>query len=543
MFDAEVSRPQHLVEAESVAPIHPVTKGLIWKIVTAILSRIPAAVTFGILGGVAYWGYEHNWTLPKFSTLSGGTSAGKEDWCAEHGVPESVCIECNTDILPKSAPVGWCKQFGVHECPLCHPDVAQTKFPPIPKLEDFAKADQALAFTNRPENNRKCQLHQRRIQFATTHSANKVGIEVEPVWTLPVMEAVQGNGEVGYDQTRLARLSARLPGTVWKVFRQQGDAVKAGELLAVIDAADVGKAKAELLQAFASLGLKTQTLASVRDSEGAVPATRIREAEAAVREAEIRIHAARQTLVNYGLPVDVTEIQKLTSTQQESKLRFLAIPDKLVKGLDTSMATTNLLPLVAPMDGVVVSRDVVAGEVVDSTKMLFTVADIRQMWVTLDLRLEDTKLVALDQEVRFLPDGGTETTGRIAWISTETDPKTRTLKLRAILENPEGRLRANMFGTGRVVLRREKEAIVVPTEAVQWEGCCHVVFVRDKDYLKENSPKVFHVRTVRVGVRDGKNTEIIAGVVLGELIVTKGSTALRAELLKNNLGEGCTCGK
>lgn len=54
---------------------------------------------------------------------------------------------------------------------------------------------------------------------------------------------------------------------------------------------------------------------------------------------------------------------------------------------------------------------------------------------------------------------------------------------------------------------------------------------------------MFHVRTVRIGARDGKNTEIIAGVVPGELVVTKGSTALRAELLKNNLGEGCTCGK
>ena len=93
------------------------------------------------------------------------------------------------------------------------------------------------------------------------------------------------------------------------------------------------------------------------------------------------------------------------------------------------------------------------------------------------------------------------------------------------------------------ILRDESKAIVIPSEAVHWDGCCNVVFVRDKDYLKDGSPKVFHVRTVRVGAKDGKNTEIIAGVVPGELVVTRGSTALRAELLKNNLGEGCTCGK
>lgn len=541
MLDTVLERPPQVAVDPPSSPLTP-RRSVVWKIVAAALGGIPAVITFGVLGGVAYWGYQHDWTLPKFSAMNGEAPKGKEDWCAEHGVPESVCVECDTDLMPKLAPVGWCKQFGVHECPLCHPEVAQTATPPVPTNEDFARAERAVAFTDRPENNRKCQMHRRRIQFVSTEAADKVGIEVEPVWTAPVTEAVPGNGEVNYDQTRIARLSARLPGSVWKVFKQQGDAVKAGDVLALIDAADVGKAKAELLQAFAALQLKTQTFASVRSSGGAVPEARVREAEAAVREAEIRLDAARQSLVNLGLPV-AGDLQKLTPAQLEAGVRLLGLSEEVVKSFDAGRATTNLLPLVAPLDGVIVSRDVVAGEVVDNAKLLFTVADARRMWVTLDLRLEDAKLVALGQEVRFRPDGGTETSGKITWVSTEADPKTRTVKLRAAVENPAGRLRANTFGAGRVVLREEKEAVVVPTEAVQWEGCCHVVFVRDKDYLKEGSPKVFHVRTVRPGAKDGKNTEIIAGVVPGELVVTKGSTALRAELLKNNLGEGCTCGK
>jgi cobalt-zinc-cadmium efflux system membrane fusion protein len=115
---------------------------------------------------------------------------------------------------------------------------------------------------------------------------------------------------------------------------------------------------------------------------------------------------------------------------------------------------------------------------------------------------------------------------------------------RAELPNPQGRLRDETFGAGRIILREEKEAIVVPNEAVHWEGCCHVVFVRDKDFFHaQDSPKVFHVRTVRVGAKNEKYTEVIAGVLPGEVVASKGSDVIRAELLKNSLGEGCVCGK
>src|SRR5262249_24890418 len=102
----------------------------------------------------------------------------------------------------------------------------------------------------------------------------------------------------------------------------------------------------------------------------------------------------------------------------------------------------------------------------------------------------------------------------------------------------EGRLRANVFGAARVVLREEGKAIVVPNRAVHWEGDCFVVFVRDKDYLQPGAPKVFHTRTVRLGARDQNQTEIIAGVLPGELVAARGSATLRAELLRGNLGEG-----
>jgi len=70
--------------------------------------------------------------------------------------------------------------------------------------------------------------------------------------------------------------------------------------------------------------------------------------------------------------------------------------------------------------------------------------------------------------------------GTLNWISTSADLKTRTVKARVDLANSDGHLRANIFGTGRIVLRDEPRAVLVPRTALHWDGCCHIVFVRDK---------------------------------------------------------------
>jgi cobalt-zinc-cadmium efflux system membrane fusion protein len=141
--------------------------------------------------------------------------------------------------------------------------------------------------------------------------------------------------------------------------------------------------------------------------------------------------------------------------------------------------------------------------------------------------------------VRFRPEGrDQEVAGELVWKSTSVDDTTRTVQFRAELPNADGSLLANTFGTGQIILREEKQSTVVPNEAVHWEGDCHIVFVRDKDFLDEGAPKVFHVRSVRPGVKNGSHTEIIAGILPGEVVATRNSATLRAQLLKNNLGAG-----
>ena len=195
------------------------------------------------------------------------------------------------------------------------------------------------------------------------------------------------------------------------------------------------------------------------------------------------------------------------------------------------------------MTGIVVKRSVTPGEVVDPSRILFQVADTRQMWLQLSVALENIDRLAVGQRIRFTPDGSRGVAeGQLDWISTSADMDTRMLEVRAVLANSDGRLRNETFGMGEIVLREESDAVVIPTGASHWEGCCQVVFVRDKNYFDSpDSYKVFHVRSVRLGAVNGDVTEIIAGVLPGEVIATAGSDVLKAQLLKNNLGAGCDC--
>ena len=503
-----------------------------------LINSGPTLLVILLLGAVAALGHHTDWKLPSFSELTGVTTT-RDDWCAEHGVPEALCIECNSELMPEPKRYGWCKIHGVHDCPLCHPDVAQLAEPRPVTAADLARAERALAVAERTANNTKCQLHLRRIQFASHADVEKAGIDIGVAWQAPVIEAIVANGEVAYDQTRLVHFVSPVPGTIWSVEKDYGQLVRKGEVLALVNAAAVGQAKSEFLQALAQLNLRNQALNRMQKSEGALAGKLIREAAAAAHESRVRVLSAQQALVNLGLPINADEWLELPESELLQSIRFLGIPEDLVERIEGQVANSNLLPLRAPLDCVVIDRDARLGEFVDTTKSLFNLADTSRMWLLLNVRSEDAGKFGLGQKVEFKPDAqGTVASGTIAWISTAADEIARTVKVRVELENPDGQLRAGTYGTGRILLREEKEATVVSSEAVHWDGSCHVLFVRDKDYLKKDAFKVFHTRTVRPGVKQAELTEIIAGVLPSECVATKGSAVLLAQLLKNNLGAG-----
>lgn len=529
----EANESPTLAESESsVAPRRATILGWITR-------TIPTLLVMGALAGLGYFGHHHGWKIPKFSELTGHGEAEGVEWCEEHGVPEAECVACNADLMPKGKLYGWCREHGVHECVLQHPELAQLSEIPEISQADFDRAAQAIAIRPRTKNDPGCKMHLRRIQFPSIAAADKAGIDIGLVDRGPVVESVRATGEVVYDPTRVARLASRAGGTVWRVDKNVGDPVEQGELLALVDAAEVGRAKAELLQAVAELHLHDKTLKRLAGLEGVVAGKRVLEAEAARTQAEAAVRKSVQTLQNLGLPISLEDVYEQIDVDLSRRLQFLGLPQSVSAEFVSRGTTANLIPVVAPRVGIVVSRDVVAGEVIDTTRTLFTIADTSRMWIVLNVPLEEAKRVATGQGIVFLPDGDDHPhTGKLTWISSDVDSETRTVKVRGELPNEDAHLRNETFGTGEIILREEQDAILVPSSAVHWEGCCHVVFVRDKDYMQKGSYKVFHTRSVRPGVIMGDTTEMIAGLLPGEVVVTKGSGVLRAELLKGNLGAG-----
>lgn len=526
----------------------------------AILGGMPTVIVILSLAAVGWWGHRTGWTAPTFASLTSRGPAPAEDWCdvhnvqlsrciacnpalagesaadwcKEHGVAESKCTICHPEILTTGVAGDWCREHGVPEssCTLCHPEIAQQGVVAA-RATDVVVSD-TLGAARKPagpvRDPATCQTHALKVQFASPQAVEKAGIRLGSVIERPMAAAIAIPGEVDYDRRRFAQIPARVAGILWRVEKDLGDSVREGDVLAVLDSAEVGKAKADLLQARAALDVGTLHAQRLERSVEAGFRTEVErvQADANVREAQIRLFHANQALLNLGLPLPI-------GAPDPDTIARLGLPDAVLAQLPAGTPSANLLPILAPFEGIVVARAVAQGVSVEPGHQLFALADTRRMWVTMDLPQADATRVALDAPVSFRPDGAADAvTGRVNWISTAVDEMTRTVKVRADVANEAGALRAHMFGRARIVIRTSPTAIAVPSEAVQWEGCCHVVFVRLTD-------EVFQTRKVRIGTRDAAYTEVLVGLLPGEVVVTRGSHVLKSEILKSNLGAGC-CG-
>jgi membrane fusion protein, heavy metal efflux system len=502
---------------------------------SSIATAVPNIVVFGLLVGVFYLGHHTGWKLPKTSTLFGANSVTESDWCAEHVVAESECLECNPNLKPQLPTFGWCDQHGVSECVVCHPELSQAKPPQALPAYDTAAA---IGIRPRLTNNSLNTLHAKIVQFASAAAVEQAGVEVDVVGTAPMRETVEAPGEVNFDPTRVAHLSSRVSGTVWRVLKQIGEPVAPGETLALIEAANVGQTKAQWLQAISGVRTSRARLERLQALEGAVAGRSLIEAEALSRESDIQLVAAEQALVNLGFRLP--EYSPSADLKQLAvSLRLLGVPTQLASSLGAETQSSNLFPLVSPAAGTLISAHAVQGETVDANHDVFVVADPSRLTLRLNVRQEDAGLVTLGQGVEFATDDGASASGRIDWISPTVEVKSRTLPVRVTLARPAGTLRDNTFGVGRIVLREEPRAIVVPRSAVQSAGDVQLVFVRDRNYFAEGSAKYFHVRQVRIGARDEVRVELLAGALPGEVVATVGSNVLLAQLLRGTFGEGC----
>jgi cobalt-zinc-cadmium efflux system membrane fusion protein len=406
------------------------------------------------------------------------------------------------------------------------------------------------------------------VKLDSADSAEKAGLLTAPAEFRPVRRYVTANAQLAFNQTRYAHLSPRAAGAVWKVLKggNVGQAVGAGEVLALVAAPDVGKAKADFLQALVQVDIRTKILLRLQPVAGSVPEKQLRDARTALREARIRLLADRQALANFELPVRTDQVSGLSDEEAARHLRLLGLPEDLQTGPGADALPNTLLPVRAPFKGMVLRRDVVEGEQVGAAQSMFVLADVANVWILMDVRLEDVGEVRLNQPVSFLADVGGRAAGgasRLTWISDEVNVKTRTVRARAEIENPGRNLRPATFGKARILVH-EHRALTVPDEAVQWDAGVHWVFVMV-------DAKSYQPRLVLPATRDGGSAELLptgsllAASVAGQLasplagspllaaaglwaaapaydeveegdpVVTSGSHVLKSEMLKDRI--------
>ncbi|MCK6550422.1 efflux RND transporter periplasmic adaptor subunit, partial [Myxococcota bacterium] len=152
----------------------------------------------------------------------------------------------------------------------------------------------------------------------------------------------------------------------------------------------------------------------------------------------------------------------------------------------------------------------------------------------LDIAERDLSIVRPGQQVtlRFASGHPIEVSGPITFIAPELDPKTRTAKARVPVDNPDGALRAQMFGEARIVVPRPRGEVLVPRDAIQRARSVDVVFVRLAD-------DTYEARRVRRSAREGTLVAVTGNVRAGEDIVTQGSFLLKTETIADSIGAGC----
>jgi cobalt-zinc-cadmium efflux system membrane fusion protein len=374
------------------------------------------------------------------------------------------------------------------------------------------------------------------LRLASSEAAAKAAIRTCEVESVSLPEYVTATGSLLYDRTRVAQLAPRAAGVVFDVLVKAGDPVQAGDALALVESAEVGKAKTEFLQALVSCELKEKLAAGSRQVESVLPARRLLELESNLREARVHLLTARQGLLNLGLTPDLQAYRGLSDEQLFDELRTLGLPARLKSRLDAVPSAANLIAMRAPFGARVISAELVKGEAVHPGKPEITLVDTTVMWVVLEVASEDSGRLRCGQELSFRPDGmaDVEVKSTIAWISTEADAKTRRVQVRAEVPNGDGQLRANSFGTGKIKVRPEASGLAVAAEALHWdlEQKAHLVFVcRDE--------QTFEACPVRVGVRQGSRTEISplepGSLRPGERVAAEGSYVLKSELLRQRL--------
>jgi len=232
--------------------------------------------------------------------------------------------------------------------------------------------------------------------------------------------------------------------------------------------------------------------------------------------------------------------QKMKQVEQavavaKSQLYILGYHEADLAGIDPNSEGEGIshYNVRAPFDGTVIGKNVVLAERVGSDTEMFQVADLSTLWVQADIYQQDLpKLDQLGDTLHFrAPNTDHDHTAKIFYTGDILDPETRTVRLRALVENPERHLKAGMFVEVALPSESIPDVIMVPASALQEIEGKAVVFV-------QTAADQFQKRNVVVGARSDGTVQIHEGVRAGETIVIAGGFSLKSELMKGSISHG-----
>jgi cobalt-zinc-cadmium efflux system membrane fusion protein len=296
-------------------------------------------------------------------------------------------------------------------------------------------------------------------------AAQAAGIREMTIQPRDVPMTLTLTARTGLNMENVAHVHAQFGGKVTAVGPELGARVKGpGEaggptVLCVIESNDLAQAKANWIQASVQLKLDEDALERTRElvkSTVLAPKFLI-DAESAVTKDRAALEAARQQLLIFGL--SQKEIDEVKNQVGRQRMDYV---------------------ITSPRSGVIAEKGVAGGEIADPTINLFTVADTSTMWVWGDVYERDLHWIKVGQPVKvfFTSEPERARDCRIEWISPSLDPNTHSIRVRASLDNTDGHLLADMYGTMVVTIQDGKNSIVVPSDAVVRQETDAFVFVR-----------------------------------------------------------------
>jgi cobalt-zinc-cadmium efflux system membrane fusion protein len=305
----------------------------------------------------------------------------------------------------------------------------------------------------------------------------------------------------------IARVVVRLLGTVAELRKRLGDAVQAGEVVAVIESREVADAKSEYLATRLVFDLQ-QTLfdrSKMLFERKFLSENDFFRARATFEDARVKHEIARQKLFALSL----------TEKQIE------ALPQQPVE-------TLRRQELRAPISGLVAERRVELGSLVGREGLeseLFVIVDLSTVWVEMAVSPSDLVTIREGQQITIAAGTGSDPSpATIMFISPLLDKDTRAARVVASVENAAGKWRPGSFITAEIPTDEAPAAVVVPKTALQSLKGESVVFVR--------TAGGFEARTVVLGRQDARLTEVTSGLAVSERIATANTFILKAELGK-----------